>query len=165
MIRPADRPPKRRTRWVFCVLGALCSAAVLCAPASKAGSGDLLVIVNASNPAARLSAAELRSIFQTSKRTWENGAAIEPVNLPEKSPQRQTFDKVVLGFDPDSMVRYWIDRRVRGEARPPKKATSPAAVLSMVAGSTGGVGYLPPGSLDKRVKVVARVTDGAVKLP
>src|SRR5689334_8599460 len=129
------------------------------------GAPTLLVIVNARNPTARLSAAELRPIFQTNKKTWETGTRVDPVNLPEKSQARLDFDKAVLGFDAEESLRYWIDRRVRGDARPPKKMQSPSAVAAFVASTPGSIGYVPDGPVDRGVKVEARVVDGQVKAP
>ncbi len=164
--RPLPPKPTRSARWVSCVLGLLGLVVVLWTRSSSAGSSELLVIVNSQNPVTRLSASDLRPIFQTRKSKWESGALVEPVNLPEKSPQRQTFDRAVMGFDPEMTVRYWIDRKVRGEARPPKRLATPAAVLSHVAGSPGGIGYLPAdGAPGPGVKVVARVQGDQVKAP
>ena len=164
--RPFPQKPKRSTRWVSCVLGLLGLVVVLWAKSSTAGSNELLVIVNAQNPVTRLAATDLRPIFQTRKSKWESGALVEPVNLPEKSPQRQAFDRVVLGFDPETTVRYWIDRKVRGEARPPKRLATPTAVLAHVASSPGGIGYLPAdGTVGAGVKVVARIAGDQVKAP
>ena len=166
MTRPSRPRPKHRPRWFARALGLLGAVVLLWTNGSRAGSNDLLVIVNTQNSVARLNASELRPIFQTSKRKWDNGAAVEPVNLPEKSTQRQLFDKAVLGFDPDTALRYWIDRKVRGEARPPKKLTSPAAVMAHVAGTPGGIGYIPAeGAPGPGVKVVARVSGDQVKSP
>jgi len=166
MARNRSLPSHRRPRWFARALGALGLVVLFWAQGSRAGSAELLVIVNSQNPVTRLNASELRPIFQTSKRKWDNGALVEPVNLPEKSPQRQLFDKAVLGFDPDTALRYWIDRKVRGEARPPKKMTTPAAVLAHVAGTPGGIGYIPAeGSVGPGVKVVARVSGEQVRNP
>ncbi|HEX2876664.1 MAG TPA: hypothetical protein VHP33_35680 [Polyangiaceae bacterium] len=166
MTRPSYPRPKHRPRWLARALGLLGAVVLLWTHASRAGSSDLLVIVNSQNSVSRLNASELRPIFQTSKRKWDNGALVEPVNLPEKSPQRQAFDKAVLGFDPETALRYWIDRKVRGEARPPKKLTSPAAVLAHVASTPGGIGYIPAdGAVTSGVKVVARVSGEQVKAP
>jgi hypothetical protein len=155
-----------RTRRQSLALGLLAVVMLLWAPSSEAGSSELLVVVNSQNPAARLSAAQLRPIFQTSKRKWDNGVTIAPVNLPEKSLPRQVFDKAVMGFDPDTTLRYWIDRKVRGEARPPRKMATAAAVLAHVAATAGGIGYVPAeGSLGKGVKVVARVSGEQVRAP
>src|SRR4051812_7965334 len=108
----------RSRRWLCGALALLSAAVLLWTSGSEAGPTDLLVIVNKENPVTRLSASELRPIFQTTKRKWDSGALVEPVNLPEKSLQRQLFDKAVMGFDPETALRYWIDRKVRGEARP-----------------------------------------------
>ncbi|MEN9580865.1 MAG: hypothetical protein RJA70_3874 [Pseudomonadota bacterium] len=124
-----------------------------------------MVVVNPSNPITKLSTAELRPIFQTSKRQWPNGTAIDAVNLPEPSPQRQVFDRAVLGFDPESAASYWIDRKIRGDARPPRKLPTAATVLAHVAATPGGVGYVPAGKLGKGVKIVARIINGRVQVP
>lgn len=166
MTRHPSPRSNRRPRWLGRALALLGFAVTLWARGTEAGPSDLLVIVNSQNPTGRLSASELRPIFQTSKRKWDSGALVEPVNLPEKSVQRQVFDKAVLGFDPDTALRYWIDRKVRGEARPPKKLATPAAVLAHVASTAGGIGYIPAeGSLAAGVKVIARVSGDQVKNP
>lgn len=132
---------------------------------SDAGSSDLLVVVHPSNPAARLERADLRRIFQTSKKSWPSGDRIEPLNLPEGTSQREQFDLAVLGFSPDETVRFWIDRKVRGDARPPRKVSNPSAVLSYVASSPGAIGYVPSGVPAHGVRVVARVSGAQVKAP
>lgn len=162
-LRPSA-PTRSQRRRTLAWLGVV--ALVLWARGSEAVPTELLVIVNKDNPVKRLSGSELRPIFQTTKRKWDSGALVEPVNLPEKSVPRQTFDKAVLGFDPETALRYWIDRKVRGEARPPKKLTTPAAVISHVSSTPGGIGYVPAeGSLSTGVRVVARVVGEQVKAP
>lgn len=166
MTRRSPSPSHRPQRWLRQALGWLCAAVLLWAHSSSAGPNDLLVIVNSQNPVTRLTGSELRPIFQTTKRKWDNGALVEPVNLPEKSAPRQLFDKAVLGFDPDTALRYWIDRKVRGEARPPKRLTTPAAVVAHVSSTLGGIGYIPvEGQVPAGVKVVARVSGDQVKPP
>lgn len=166
MSRLLPTVPARR-RWprrALALVGVL--ALALWATVSEAGPSDLLVIVNAQNPVKVLTASQLRPIFQTTKRKWDSGDLVEPVNLPEKSVPRQVFDKAVLGFDAETSLRYWIDRKVRGEARPPKKLTTPAAVLAHVGGTPGGIGYVPAeGTLGSNVRVVARVSGDQVKPP
>ena len=165
-LRPRPSPERSSSHWLSYVLGALGLVVLLWSRSSTAAGTDLLVIVNSQNPVTRLAGSELRPIFQTSKRKWDNGAVVEPVNLPEKSLPRQHFDKAVMGFDPETTLRYWIDRKVRGEARPPKKLTSPAAVVAHVAGSPGGIGYIPAdGAPGPGVKIVARVSGEQVKAP
>jgi ABC-type phosphate transport system substrate-binding protein len=159
-----NRSFPERSRRALAILAGLAISASW-ALSSRAGSPALLVIVNAGNPTGRLSATELRPIFQTNKKTWETGTRVDPVNLPEKSQARRDFDKAVLGFDEDESLRYWIDRRVRGDARPPRKLQTPSAVSAFVASTPGSIGYVPDGPLERGVKVVARVVDGQVKAP
>ena len=132
---------------------------------SGAGSPDLLVVVNVANPVTRIDRGDLRRIFQTSKKTWSSGDRIEPLNLPEGSSQREQFDRAVLGFSPAETIKFWIDRKVRGDGRPPRKVASASAVIGYVASSSGAIGYVPVGSEAKGVRVVARVSGAEVKSP
>src|SRR5262245_36554072 len=119
------------------VLVTVLAMAAFWALSSAAGAPALLVIVHSANPAKHLGPSELRPIFQANKKTWESGARVDPVNLPEKSVARHDFDRAVLGLDPDESQKYWIDRRVRGDARPPKKLPTPSAVSAFVASTPG----------------------------
>jgi ABC-type phosphate transport system substrate-binding protein len=132
---------------------------------SDAGEGELLVIVHPSNSISHLERSELRPIFQTTKKNWPSGGRIEPLNLPEGSTQREQFDRAVLGFSPDETVRFWIDRKVRGDARPPRKLSSPSAVLSLVAQNPAAIGYVPSGISTNGVRIVARVIGTQVRAP
>jgi hypothetical protein len=143
---------------------ALCAgAAALWSGRSRAESGlSLAVIVHVSNPIVRLSADELESIFRSSRRYWENGSAIISYNLPLKSDERSAFDRAVLRMDPDEVVRFWIDRRVRGESPPPRQAPDASIMLRLVSKLEGGVGYVPSTLVDTSVKVAARIENGKV---
>ena len=72
MTRPSSTRPKHRSRWFARALGLLGAVVLLWTHGSQAGSNDLLVIVNSQNSVGRLNASELRPIFQTSKRNWED---------------------------------------------------------------------------------------------
>ena len=108
---------------------------------------------------------ELRQIFQTTKTTYPSGGSVTAVNLPEDSPLRKEFDSTVLGLDPDRVARYWTDRKIRGDARPPKKVPSPAAVVRTVSKSEGAIGYVPESEAGADVKVIAKVVNGKVLSP
>jgi ABC-type phosphate transport system substrate-binding protein len=134
-------------------------------PDSRADSADLVVIVNKANPVSVVDRDGLRPIFQTTQTHWGNGKAAVPVNLPEESSQRKSFDAAVLGLDPDGVARYWIDRKIRGGERPPRKLSSPSAVLRAVGEDEGGVGYVSPNEANGSVKIVARVHNGQLTAP
>lgn len=128
----------------------------------EAGGDELVVVVNSSNSVARLSKTELRRIFQTTKSSWDDGTDIIPVNLPEGNELRQAFDKVVLGLDKNEVVKYWTDRRIRGGARPPRKALNSNAVAKFVTEEMGAVGYVKATEVTKGLRRVATIRGGEV---
>ena len=147
------------------VLFALLGSLVFWQQESSAGDDIIAVIANKDVPQNKLGRDDLRPIFQATKTQWSNGAAIVPLNLPEDSSLRKGFDSAVLGLDPDRVARYWIDRKIRGDARPPKKLSSPGAVLKAVGKTGGAIGYVPVGDVDASVKVVAKIKGGNVVAP
>jgi hypothetical protein len=126
---------------------------------------EIVVVVNKANGAFTLSRDELRPMFQTTRSHWPDGVRVEPLNLADENPTRQGFDAVVLGLDPDRVARYWVDRKIRGGERPPRKVAAPSSVIRAVAGDKGGVGYLPAGDVNDSVRVVARIRNGRVMSP
>jgi len=134
---------------------------------SEAGadSGDILVVANKAFGAASVSREELRPVYQTTKSQWADGTKAEPINLAEDSPIRQGFDAAVLGLDPDRVARFWVDRKIRGGERPPRKVTSASAVLRAVAGDKGTIGYVSAADVNNTVKVVAKIHNGQVMAP
>jgi ABC-type phosphate transport system substrate-binding protein len=147
------------------LLGCIAVAAISWTDLSDAGSDAIAVIVNKANPVGPMSQENLRPIYLMTKTVWSNGTAVEPFNLPDGTPMRTAFDSAVLGMNPDEVARYWIDRRIRGDARPPRKVPSPGTVLSLVAKDEGAIGYVPLAEVNASVKVVARVEGGQVKAP
>lgn len=71
----------------------------------------------------------------------------------------------MLGLDPDRVARYWIDRKIRGGERPPRKVTAPSAAVRMVSTDKGAVGYARVGDVTDSVKIVARIRNGQVVSP
>src|SRR5581483_8754472 len=103
--------------------------------------------------------------FQTTKTVWSDGTKATPINLPDDSPLRQRFDTAVLGLDPERVERYWIDRKIRGGERPPRKVATPGAVLRLVSAEPGGIGYVASGDVDSSVRIVAKIRNGQVTPP
>jgi ABC-type phosphate transport system substrate-binding protein len=131
---------------------------------SFAASDPISVIVHKTSQVSRVDRNELRQIFQTNKTAWsQTGDRVTPLNLPDKHLVRQEFDRVVLGLEPDRVARYWVDRKIRGDARLPRTAPNPAAVVRAVTGNPEMVGYVLASEVDKDVKVIARIVDGKLQ--
>lgn len=133
---------------------------------SGADAGDeIAVVVNTANPAQAVTRDELRPVFQTTKTQWPDGVHAEPTNLADDNELRKRFDQAVLGLDPDRVARFWVDRKIRGGERPPRKVATSSAVLRSVATDRGGVGYIPAHEVNNTVKVVARIKNGQLVGP
>ncbi len=154
---------KKLLRCLFVVITGV--IALAWSSALRAEDDVLVVIVNKANPASMLERSDLRPMFQTSKNRWPDGAAVTPLNLPEESSARRGFDAAVLGLDPERVARFWIDRKIRGGAPPPRKLPNAAAVLSIVTSDVGAVGYCMKSEINASVKVVARIQGGQVVAP
>jgi ABC-type phosphate transport system substrate-binding protein len=144
----------------------LCSlVATLGWPNGSFAAGEpISVIVHRQNPVSQADASELRLIFQTTKTAWSaTGERVTPVNLPETNLVRQNFDRAVLGLEPDRVARYWIDRKIRGDARPPRTAPNAAAVTRAVASNPAMIGYVPVGDVGADVKVIAKIVNGKLQ--
>lgn len=127
--------------------------------------GAIVIIANKAVSATKISRDDLRPIFQTKKDTWPDGTPARPFNLPDANTARHGFDAAVLGLDPDRVARYWIDRKIRGGARPPQTTVSSALMLKLVSKTAGAVGYVEAADVDASVKVIARVVNGQVVAP
>jgi hypothetical protein len=145
---------------VLILLAALCTTT-----GNTFADVELLVVVHPSHPKEPVGADQLRPIFKVQRANWPSGTRAVPINLPETDTSRQAFDRAVLGWDPDTVAKYWIDRKIRGNGRPPRKVPSPMAVVASVAAEPGAVGYVPTDTPTERVRVVARVRGGQVLAP
>lgn len=152
--------PKRRSL----LLAVLAAAPWLTWTTGSAAGGEVLaVIVNKSNSVVNVAQNQLRPIFQTTKKSWDSGEEVVPINLPEDSELRNDFDKAILGLDPEHIARYWTDRKVRGGARPPVRVPTTAAVLKAVASKPGAIGYVKLSEVNNSVKVVAKISGGKLQ--
>ena len=143
----------------------LLPALVRPAPAANGGGPDLDVIANPSVPAEALDRAALAAVFSMTRRSWGGGVSAVPFNFPPDNGLRRTFDSAVLGLAPEEVGRFWIDQRIRGFGYPPRQVNEPAIMLRVVGSLKGAIGYLPAGTADKSVRVVARIRQGKVTPP
>lgn len=133
-----------------------CVILVLAATGS-ARAGDLSVIVHPQRDA-RLTPTELAQIYLKTRRFWENGERIVPVNRNSGSEARETFVHAVFGENAGQLVFYWNQQYFRG-VLPPATLASDEAVRRFVAGEPLAIGYVHPGAVDPSVKAVLRLVD------
>jgi len=119
-----------------------------------AAEGGLVLVVGKSSPIGNVSKAELNRIF-SGDPVKIDGEPVVPIALATNRPERQAFDQIVLGFNPDEASKYWIDRRIRGQGNPPKSAPSPEVMAKVVASFPAAMGYVPASALTPALKPVS----------
>lgn len=125
----------------------------------------LLVIVNAASPVQKLSNYELEALFTRTQTRWNDGTPVYPFSFAAGTPERATFDRVVLRLSPEQVGRFWLDRRIRGLGLPPKQVPTAILMLQIVANLPGAIGYFAGTRVRPGVRVIARIVQGKVMPP
>jgi hypothetical protein len=113
----------------------------------------LVMVIARESPLDALSLRDLKHLYRSDSE-GPRGMQLIPIAQPVSSPDRIGFDQTVLGMSPDEMGRYWIDRKIRGQAGPPK-AIGPGALLQQVVRNLpGALGYVRATEVRPDVKVL-----------
>lgn len=137
------------------LLGAV-SANTLGAPSAWATPEDkLAVIVSAQSPLRALTRFQLKQVFLGATILNPAGESIIPFNHAPNSADRVAFDQTVLGMTPDEVVRYWIERRIRGERGAPRTAPSIDLLQRVIEKLPDSVGYVRVSQLRPGLRVLA----------
>ena len=125
--------------------------------ASSVSADEILVITGLNTSLKTISSKQIRNIFLRKTLLNEDGSSWIPLNLSLEDPVRRAFSQSLFGQTPDEMEIYWNEQYFHGIA-PPYVVQSKEAMLRLVADSQGTIGYILPCHLDKRVKVIYRLT-------
>jgi ABC-type phosphate transport system substrate-binding protein len=104
------------------------------------------------------SLAEIRRIYLRQRRFWADGSPIVPIGQEASSAVRHAFDRLTLGRDPASLLRYWNQQYFDGTF-PPATLASDEAVLRYVAARPNAIGYLDARVVDDTVRVVRHLVE------
>lgn len=130
-------------------------ALLICHPRPAAAEGQkLVVIVAKGSPIKSLTRAELRRAFLAEAVSVKD-VTLVPFNSAPGTAPRAGFDQAILGMSPAEVGRFWVDRKVRGQAPAPRSLPSIAHVLKVVAKFPGAVSYVPVDQLTAAVQAVA----------
>lgn len=105
------------------------------------GSRPLLVVVAHATGLTEISSALLRRAFEGYPAEYQPGKRLLPLNHPISSPERQRFDRAVLGLNPDEVGRFWVDQRIRSAGQPPRTLPSPELAVRVVLSFAGAITY------------------------
>ncbi len=129
--------------------------------AQAVGGVALAVIIAPNSKLTHISLADLRRVFTSERITDPDGNALVALNHPPRTADRVGFDNAVLKMEADVVARYWIDRRIRGRAGPPRTVDNVVLLRRFVEKFSGAIAYLRPAQLSAEVRAI-RVDD---KLP
>ena len=104
----------------------------------------------------RLTRESVALIFRRKQNYWEDGARVQPVNLPPANPLRQAFSRAILGRSPEALEDYWREMYFHG-VLPPHVLASEEAVVLFVSSTPGAIGYVSTCVPEHRVHVVLMV--------
>lgn len=122
---------------------------------ARASARVVLTVVVARGSAVQdLSLSELKRIFTNEGDKDPSGQRYVPFNHPPHTTDRVTFDKLVLGMSADEVSQFWIERKIRGLAGPPRSVDSLSLLLRLIARLPGAIGYARPAQLTGEVRAI-----------
>jgi TonB family protein len=131
------------------------TATALAAMAARVGAQDgFRIVVNPQNPVSSLSKTQVAKLF-LDKGSWDDGAAVTPVDLLPTSPIREGFSRDVLGVPVPTAIDRSRGAAKAAGANPPPSMASDREVLAFVRLKAGAIGYVSLAADVSGVKVVA----------
>jgi hypothetical protein len=152
--------PFRRAQKLTLLLALGLLAALVCAPpgversAHAADNVVLAVFVSKDSSLKDVKMNDLRRIFTNADDSGFSGQRNVPFNHTAHSTDRVGFDQIVLHMSAEEVSRFWIDRKIRGLAGPPRAVDSLSQLLSLVSHTDGGISYARPGRMGSDLRVI-----------
>ena len=117
------------------------------------------LVVNSANAAESLTARQASNYLLRKSKSWPDGAAVEPVDLPATSEIRESFSRAVHRKSVSAVRAHWNQQIFAGLGVPPPSVESESEVLEYVRTHPGAIGYVGTGTdLGTGVKAL-RLTD------
>jgi len=156
---PAQTMPRRQALYrlrKFSLLALGLSALWLSGtmPCAAKDGEELFVIVNLSNPLAKLDKKELIALYTGRSRNFPGGGPAEVFDQPRDSPQREAFYLALTGMDLAQIDSYWARLLFTGRVVPPKMLGSDQALLAEVKRNPRAIAYLSSPPTDGQAKLV-----------
>jgi ABC-type phosphate transport system substrate-binding protein len=115
---------------------------------------ELVVVVSSDNPNSELTRTELSDIFLGRRNRFPNGDLVVPVNRRESSDPFKVFYSQYLNMTPAQVRAHWSRLIFSGRGQPPRTVADGSAMADTIASDPHGIGYLEPGMVDERLRVV-----------
>lgn len=126
-----------------------------------AAAADLVLIANAELALDSLSRQEAINIYMGRLRQFPFGEAAQPLDLPADGGDKALFYRLLINKGLAEVEAYWARVVFSGRASPPNTLEKPQDVVEHVARDRNAIGYVDRSLLDKRVKVILDLSQGA----
>ena len=134
-----DRKSEKPVMKLFSLM-IVCMALLSIVNAANA-EGTYAVIVNAANPVASLSSADVMNIFLGKKASWDDGKKIEFVTLKDGDANKD-FLKDHVKKNPQQFKNYWKQMLFTGKGVIPPAYDTDAEVTGFVSQNPEVIGYV-----------------------
>lgn len=118
---------------------------------------DILVVMGQDYAVEKLSLKQLENIYRRKTQLNAEGVKWNPINLSASNPLRNLFAQKIYQESPEAMEAYWNTQYFQG-IMPPYVVNSVEAMLRMLETTPGAIGYLLPCNIDKRVRIVMKLS-------
>ena len=136
------------------MMNSIKTALLMSLVAGAAWSGGFVVITNPAAASAAIGKADLKRIYNGKIKEWD-GLQVQPINLADGSPVKDSFLKDILGLSAKEYEDFCTKQKITGEGTPPIIQPNSAAVKAMVSSIPGAIGYVEESAVDASVKVLA----------
>jgi ABC-type phosphate transport system substrate-binding protein len=111
---------------------------------SQLAWGEIIVIVNTSNPLETISVSELQLIYKSQLKVWRHQPLeIRAVHLPRESSLKKIFIEEILNLSYLSLDRYFQAKLSSGKTlRPPPATKDEACAIAYVKKYEGAIAYV-----------------------
>ncbi len=121
-----------------------------------AGAAEVVLVASTHSRIPALSSDEAAQLYLGRRTTLEDGTQVSLYDLPT-SAARDRFYTLLTGKNPSQIRAYWSRQVFTGRALPPREASSPADLPSLLLNDPSAIGYLPDGPLDPRLRVLLKL--------
>lgn len=139
----------------FVCLALLALAATPSSGAAPAAAPPYRVIVNSKNPVQSLSRDKVAAYFLKKTSTWDDGAAVQPVDQSDDTAVRKVFSTEVVKKSVSAVKAYWQQRIFSGRDLPPPEKGSDDEVVAYVKSNDRAIGYVSASAEVAGVKVIS----------
>ena len=113
----------------------------LAAPVAAEDVRPFKIVVHPATAVTSLTVPQVSQLFLRTKRTWDDGIAVAPVDQVPGA-LREAFSKHVFGRSVSAIKSYWQSQLFAGRGVPPPELRNDAAVVAHVTQTPGAIGYV-----------------------